>query len=161
MKVKDIMTPEPHCCSIFEPAQDAAKLMREWDIGAIPVVADQHSWRLKGIVTDRDLCTKIVAEGFDPSSIPVEKVMTRDPVTCRPDDDVEKCAELMQEHQVRRIPVIDDLGHCIGIVAQADLALKGKPRQLSETVAEISERRDAMHEDATAGTRSQHDRKDA
>ena len=137
MRVKDIMTPEPYCCAIFEPVQNAARMMKEWDVGSLPVVADQHSWKLKGIVTDRDLCT-VLAEDKDAAMTPVEEVMTRDPATCGPEDDVDTCAKIMQEHQVRRVPVVDDLGNCIGIVAQADLALKGKLRQVSETVAEIS-----------------------
>jgi CBS domain-containing protein len=138
MRVKEIMTPEPYCCAILEPVQNAARMMKDWDVGSLPVVADQHSWKLKGIVTDRDLCCTVLAEGADPATIPVEKVMTRDPATCKPEDDVDSCAKIMQEHQVRRVPVVDDQGHCIGIVAQADLALKGKLRQISETVAEIS-----------------------
>ena len=137
MKVRQIMTPEPLCCAIFEPVQNAARMMKEWDVGSLPVVADQRSYRLRGIVTDRDLCT-VLAEGTDPATTPVEKVMTSHPATCKSDDDVDNCAKVMQEHQVRRVPVVDDQGNCIGIVAQADLALKGKLRQVSETVAEIS-----------------------
>jgi len=137
MRVKEIMTPEPYCCAVFEPVLNAARMMKEWDVGSLPVVADQHSWKLKGIVTDRDLCT-VLAEDKDGATTPVEEVMTRDPATCGPEDEVDSCAKIMQEHQVRRVPVVDDQGNCIGIVAQADLALKGKLRQVSETVAEIS-----------------------
>ena len=137
MRVKEIMTPEPYCCAILEPAQNAARMMKDWDVGSLPVVADQHSWKLKGIVTDRDLCAVLV-EGKDPGTIPVAAVMTRDPATCKPEDDADSCAKIMQEHQVRRVPVVDDQGNCIGIVALADLALKGKRRHVSETVAEIS-----------------------
>jgi CBS domain-containing protein len=137
MKVRDIMTPDPCCCATFEPVQNAARMMKDWDIGSVPVVADKRTLRLVGIVTDRDLCG-LLTEGRDPATTAVEAVMTRDPATCKPEDDVSTCARIMQEHQVRRVPVVDDLGHCVGVVAQADLALNAKPRTISETVAEIS-----------------------
>jgi CBS domain-containing protein len=137
MKVREIMTPEPFCCIGFESVQNVARVMKEWDVGALPVVADPRSLRVRGIVTDRDLCTAL-ARGADPAKTPVEQVMTSDPATCQMEDDVESCAEIMRERQVRRVPVVDEHGHCIGIVAQADLALRGKLRDVVETVVEIS-----------------------
>jgi len=69
MRVKEIMTPEPYCCAILEPVQNAARMMKDWDVGSLPVVADQHSWKLKGIVTDRDLPTTVASQRRDQTSI--------------------------------------------------------------------------------------------
>ncbi len=139
MKVKDIMTTEPFCCSASDTVQTVAWNMKEQDVGSLPVVSDQESLKLEGIVTDRDLCCMVLAEGKDPSTR-VEEAMTRNPASCGPDDDVESCAKIMQEHQVRRVPVVDEEGRCIGIVAQADLALRAEPEKVHKTVALISRR---------------------
>ena len=90
------------------------------------------------MITDRDICCSVVADGLDPKSTPIEKYISTDLVTCCDDDNLDKCEQAMQEHQIRRIPVVDDEGRCIGIVSQADLALKDKPEKVSRTVAEIS-----------------------
>jgi CBS domain-containing protein len=112
--------------------------MREQNVGALPVVADHDSRRLIGMITDRDLCCTVIADGLDPRKTPIENFVTPNPVTCRDGENVEHCERLMQEHQIRRIPVVDGDGRCIGIVAQADLALKDKPERVSKTVTEIS-----------------------
>jgi len=113
-------------------------MMRDNNIGSLPVVLDQQSRQLIGIITDRDLCCSVVADGLDPKHTRIEKFITQNPVTCRDGENVERCEHAMQEHQLRRIPVVDGEGHCIGIVAQADLALRDKPERLSKTVMEIS-----------------------
>jgi len=99
---------------------------------------DQNSRRLVGVITDRDLCCSVVADGLDPKGTAIEKFMTLNPVTCREGENVEICERLMQEHQIRRIPIVDADDRVIGIVAQADLALKDKPERVSKTVAEVS-----------------------
>jgi CBS domain-containing protein len=104
----------------------------------MPVVADQQSLKLIGMITDRDLCCSIIAEGLDPKTTKIDKLFTLEPLTCRDGENGESCERLMQEHQVRRIPVVDAEDRVIGIVAQADLALKDKPERVSKTVAEIS-----------------------
>jgi CBS domain-containing protein len=104
----------------------------------MPVVASQPSRRLVGMITDRDLCCSVVAQGMDPKTTPIEKLITLAPLTCREGENIEVCERLMQEHQVRRIPVIDAEDRVIGIVSQADLALKDKPERVSKTVTEIS-----------------------
>ena len=91
-----------------------------------------------GVITDRDLCCSVTADGLDPKVSAIQKFMTLNPVTCRDAENVENCERLMQEHQIRRIPIIDAEERVIGIVAQADLALKDKPERVSKTVAEIS-----------------------
>jgi len=112
--------------------------MCEHNIGSVPVVMDQESRKLVGVITDRDLCCSVVADGLDPKTTTIEKFMTLNPVTCREEEDLENCERLMQEHQIRRIPIVDVKDGVIGIVAQADLALKDKSERVSKTVAEIS-----------------------
>jgi CBS domain-containing protein len=104
----------------------------------MPVVADQNSRRLIGMITDRDLCCSVIAQGMDPKTTQIEKLMSGSPISCRDGENIEKCERLMQEHQVRRVPIVDAENRVIGIVSQADLALRDKPERVSKTVAEIS-----------------------
>lgn len=138
MKIREIMTPNPVCCTPEDTAQKVAKILRDQNIGSLPVVLDQQSLTLVGIITDRDLCCNIVAEGLDPKTTRIERFITLKPITCRDGENLDNCERLMQEHQVRRIPVVDADGRCIGMVSQADLALKEKAEKVSKTVAEIS-----------------------
>ena len=137
MKCKDIMTPNPRGCSSQETSIEAAKIMRDEDVGIVPVI--EQNKKLIGVVTDRDLCLGVVAEGKHPREVKVSDCMSEELVTCKPEDDVQKAADLMKEHQVRRIPVVDQQGLLVGMIAQADIALKvQKPEEVSETVEEIS-----------------------
>jgi CBS domain-containing protein len=102
------------------------------------VVVDQQLRKLTGIITDRELCCSIIAQGLDPKGTSIQKYVRPNPVACRDGEDLDGCEQAMQKHQIRRIPVIDGEGRCIGIVAQADLALKEKPEKVSKTMAEIS-----------------------
>jgi CBS domain-containing protein len=112
--------------------------MRDRNVGAVPVVADQRSRQLIGMITDRDFCCSVVAEGLDPKKTTIERFISVNPVSCRDGENLERCERLMQDHQVRRIPVVDNSGSVIGIVAQADLALHDRPERVSKTIAEIS-----------------------
>lgn len=141
MNVREVMTSNPVCCLPEDTAQTAARMMCESNVGSIPIVSDRQSRKLTGIITDRDICCTIVAQGLDPVSTPVSEHMHRNPVVCRPDESVENCERSMQKHQVRRIPVVDERGCVLGIVAQADVALKHDSQQVSRTVAEISKSR--------------------
>ena len=138
MKIREVMSADPVCCLPTDSAQGVARVMRDHNVGSIPVVMDQNSRRLVGVITDRDLCCSVVADGLDPKGTAIEKFMTLNPVTCREGENVEICERLMQEHQIRRIPIVDADDRVIGIVAQADLALKDKPERVSKTVAEVS-----------------------
>jgi len=138
MRIREVMSPNPVCCLPADSAQRVARIMCDHNIGSVPVVMDQESRKLVGVITDRDLCCLLVADGLDPKSTTVEKLMTLNPVTCREEEDVENCEGLMQEHQIRRIPIVNAGDSVIGIVAQADLALKEKSERVSKTVAEIS-----------------------
>src|SRR5687768_4393467 len=137
MKVSEVMTANPVCCVPTDTAQKAAQVLRDNDIGSVPVVTDQESRKLIGIITDRDICCSLVADGLDPKTTTIEKYISAQPITCRDGENLDECEQAMQEHQVRRIPVVDGEGRCIGIVAQADLALKEKAEKVSKTVAEI------------------------
>ena len=138
MKIRDMMTANPVCCVPTDSAQSVARIMCDESVGSIPVVMDQESRRLVGVITDRDLCCSVVADGLDPKATLIEKFMTLNPITCREEENVETCEGLMQEHPIRRIPIVDTQDRLIGIVAQADLALRDKPERVSKTVAEIS-----------------------
>jgi CBS domain-containing protein len=138
MKVKEVMSVNPASCTPNDTAQNVAKMMCDLNVGSIPVVADHQSRSLIGMITDRDLCCRVLAHGLDGKSTPIQEFITYSPAICRDGENVEKCERLMQEHQVRRIPVVDKENHVIGIVAQADLALKDKPERVHKTVAEIS-----------------------
>ena len=116
--------------------------MKVENIGSVPVCEDRHNKKLVGIVTDRDLALYVVAEDRDANSTKVQDVMTRQPVTCRADDDIHKTLDAMEKNQVRRIPVLDDGGHLIGIIAQADVAHRtDQPEKTAEVVQEISKSR--------------------
>jgi CBS domain-containing protein len=138
MKVREVMTPDPVCCVPSDTAQKVAQVLRDENVGSLPVVVDRQSLKLIGMITDRDICCSMVAYGLDPKKTTIEKHISADVVSCRDGENLDKCERAMQEHQLRRIPVVDGDGRCIGIVSQADLALKDKAEKVSKTVAEIS-----------------------
>jgi hypothetical protein len=117
----------------------AAQIMLREDVGPVPVVDGNESKRLVGIVTDRDLAMKVVAEGRDAYGTRVDQVMTSNPVTCQEDWDVMQAVKTMADHQVRRIPIVDSNGRLTGIVAQADVARTADEEQVGEMVEEISQ----------------------
>jgi CBS domain-containing protein len=140
MKVRDIMTANPICCVPEDTVQKVATVLRDKDIGAVPVVLDQGSRKLVGVITDRDLCCRVLADGANATTTRIDRIFSSNPVTCREGENANHCEDLMQEHQVRRVMVVDGEGACIGIVTQADLALKEKPEKVSKVVAGISKR---------------------
>ena len=139
-KCHEVMTKDPVCCLPNDSVAKAAQLMKDENIGSIPVIENEQSQTLVGIVTDRDLALSIVAEGQDAKSTPVEAVMTRSLVTCLADDDLEKALGAMAEHQLRRIPVVDNDNKIVGIIAQADVATRvDEPEKTGAMVKEISQ----------------------
>jgi CBS domain-containing protein len=138
MLVKDVMSKNVLFCTPSDTVQAAARTMKLHGVGALPVVSDTLQARLEGIVTDRDLCCSVVAEAKLAETTKVAEVMTRKPVICAPDNTLDECEVLMQEHQIRRVPVVDKQGRCIGIVAQADIALHASAAVVAKTLAEIS-----------------------
>jgi CBS domain-containing protein len=121
MRVQDIMTADPACCTTDDTIAAAARLMEEHDCGCIPVIAPNDDARVVGVITDRDIAVRAVARGRDPDTT-VGDLMTRSPYCCGPDADVNDVERLMAEQQVRRITVVDEAGRCVGVLAQADLA---------------------------------------
>lgn len=143
MRVKQIMTPNPARCPPDATAQEAAALMRDNDCGSIPVVENTTSNRLVGTVTDRDLAVRGLAAGKGPDTR-VRDLMTPEPVTCVPEDEVEDLRQVMIEQMVRRVPVVDADGALVGIVAQADIAREegaASDREVGRIVKAISEPR--------------------
>ena len=136
----EVMTKNLVCCLPDDSVAKAAELMKSENIGSIPVIENEQTQKLVGIVTDRDLALKIVAEGRDAKSTVVEAVMTHMLVTCRVDDDLQKALDAMAEHQLRRIPVVDNDNKILGIIAQADVATRAnQPEKTAEMVKEISQ----------------------
>ncbi|MGB8476537.1 MAG: CBS domain-containing protein [Candidatus Acidiferrum sp.] len=138
MLVKELMRKEVIFCTPWDAARTAASLMKLHDVGAIPVVWDKTDPLLEGIVTDRDLCCGVVCNAMDSDAVKISDLMTEAPVTCTPEFTVEECEELMQENLVRRVPVVDDRGRCVGIVTQADIARHASAAQVQKTIKEIS-----------------------
>jgi CBS domain-containing protein len=140
MKAKDIMTKNPKCVTPETSVREAARLMKQEDVGVLPVVERDGSDRLVGIVTDRDIAIRHVAEGHDSSSCPVREAMTSNVRTAREDDDVNDVMDVMGKEQIRRIPVINERGALIGIVAQADIVREARDDKKAErTIEKISE----------------------
>ena len=155
MKAREIMTANPACCTPEDTAQTAARLMVENDCGCLPVVSDMESREIVGVVTDRDLTARGTAEGRGPDT-PVREMMSGSPSCCTPDDDVEEVERIMAERQVRRVPVIDEGGCCVGMVAQADLAREDRAvsdREVGRTVERVSEPTGHSRSEANVGTR--------
>ena len=139
-KCNEVMTKNPVCCLPNDMVAKVAQLMKHENVGSIPVVENEQSKKLVGIVTDRDLALKIVAEGLNAKSTKVESVMTRKVVTCHAGDDLQKALDAMAEHQLRRIPVVDKDKRVVGIIAQADVAMRvDQPGKVAEMVKEISQ----------------------
>src|SRR5260370_18280365 len=123
MKVEEMMSKNLFCCTPTDGIQQAAKLMKDNDVGAIPVVNDCNERKLLGIITDRDICVNAVAMGKSIGTTKVSEVMTNKPATCGPEESIEACEATMERNQVRRIPVVDMDGVCIGMVSPAHIAL--------------------------------------
>jgi CBS domain-containing protein len=139
MKCSEVMTVNPSCCLVTDTVHRAAQLMKSEDVGPIPILNGAESRRLEGVVTDRDIVLKVVAQDRDPNTTRVSEIMTTDVFTCRVDDDAHQALRLMAEHQVRRIPIVNDNGQLAGIVSQADVATRMKePGKTAELVKEIS-----------------------
>jgi CBS domain-containing protein len=134
-RVRDAMNEDPRSIGTSEPVVDAARLMREQDVGSLPVTDNE---KLVGMITDRDITTRVVAEAANPKMISVGDVYSRDLISVEPDQDLDEALRLMARHQVRRLPVIEN-GSLVGIVAQADIALSENEKKTGELVEAISE----------------------
>lgn len=138
-KCSDLMTKDVTCCVREDMVNTVAQSMKAQDVGAMPVVDSHEKHKLIGIVTDRDLALKVVAEGLDSRKTKVADVMSSKMVVCKTGDDWQLALDAMAKHQLRRIPVVDDQGKIVGIIAQADVATRSdKPEATAKVVEEIS-----------------------
>jgi CBS domain-containing protein len=134
-KISELMSPNPCAIEADKPVAYAARMMKDEDVGLAPIVQGD---RLVGTLTDRDIVTRVVAEGKDPESISVREVASTDLVTVDPEQDLGDALQLMASNQVRRLPVVEEDGRLVGVIAQADVAREAKDKQTGELVEEIS-----------------------
>lgn len=136
--VKDLMTKNPVCCTPETDLKTVAKMMCEHSCGEIPVVENEGNKKTIGVITDRDITCRTVAQGRNPLELKAKDCMSSNPVTVKQNADLQECVRLMEQHKIRRIPVVDDKGLLCGIVAQADIARK-VPGKTAEVVREVSQ----------------------
>jgi len=139
MTVRDVMTTNPAVCARETRLTEVARMMKDCDCGEIPVVDSKDALRPIGVVTDRDIVVRVIAEGRNPSESSTGDCMTTPVVTVTPDSDLDACVDLMEEKQIRRVPVVDERGRLVGIVAQSDIARKASRNLTSELVREVSQ----------------------
>ena len=137
MKVKEIMTPSPACCQEHTPLADVAKTMVGRDCGSVPVVRDDGR-TLAGMITDRDMVVRGIAEGRNPLTLNARDAMTSPAISIREDASLDDCTDLMETNKVRRVPVVDAAGAVVGIVAQADIARCASRQEAGELVRDVS-----------------------
>jgi CBS domain-containing protein len=147
MQVREIMTDALVCCTAETPLADVARLMADHNFGEIPIVGPGDSRHPIGVVTDRDITCRAVAQGRNPLELTAKDCMSSPVVTVKAEAALEDCCRLMEQNQVRRIPVVDERGDCCGIVSQADIArmasenvtghvVRGVSREVSTRVAQ-------------------------
>src|SRR5213595_3006473 len=134
--VQELMTSNPCSIDSDKPVAYAAKMMRDEDVGLAPIVEGD---KLIGTVTDRDIAIRVVAEGKDPQQTTVREIASTNLVTIDPQQDLDEALRLMAKHQVRRLPVVEEDGRLVGVVAQADVAREGDESKTGQVVQEISE----------------------
>jgi CBS domain-containing protein len=139
MLVEEIMTKNPACCTSDTGLQEVAKMMVDNDCGCIPVVDSEAQKKPIGMITDRDITIRTVAEGKNPLDLTAADAMSNDAVTVTPDTSVEDCSNLMEDKQIRRVAVVDANGGCCGMVALADVVNYVGHRDTSELIKEVSE----------------------
>jgi CBS domain-containing protein len=134
--ISEVMTSDPRSVTADSTVAEAARLMRDEDAGIVPITEGE---RLVGVVTDRDIAIKVAAEGKDPQSTKVSEIAATNLVTIDPQQDLDEALQLMAKHQVRRLPVVEEDGKLVGILAQADVARHADPARTGKVVEEISE----------------------
>ena len=136
------MTKDPAFRQTDDTVAIAGKLMQRHDIGVLPVVDNLRTGKLAGIVTDRDLAMRVLAAGREPHTTAVQDIMSHPVITCSPDDDIQVVLELMERHQLKRIPAIDNAGRVVGMISQADIALRiPDTAKIAEVVTSIAQPR--------------------
>jgi len=138
MQVKDIMTTDPACCTPATKIQEAVRLMIDYDCGEIPVVDDFKTAMPVGVITDRDITCRTVGKGLNPLEMQVGDVMSTPLVSVMPDNTLDECYQLLEQNQIRRIPVVDAGGKCVCIVALADIARNVSKADSGEILNQVS-----------------------
>jgi CBS domain-containing protein len=133
---RDVMTPDPACCSPHTTLDEVAKLMARNDCGEIPVI--DKGDQIVGVITDRDIVCRVVAEGKNPMAYTAETCMSGPVVTVRTDTPLKDVVATMEKHQIRRVPVVDEGESCVGIISQADVSWVGAPGDVAGLVREVS-----------------------
>ena len=137
-RARDVMTPDPACCTVNTSVDEIAKLMVQNNCGEIPVV--DHADHVVGVVTDRDIVCRVVAHGKNPIGHTAGECMSQSVVTVDPETPLEEVVAIMERHQIRRVPVVANGGGCCaGIISQADLARAGAEHEVAELVREVSQ----------------------
>jgi len=140
VKCREVMTENPVCCLTDDSFERIAQWMETEDIGSVPVVDNYQSRKLIGIVTDRDLALRVIGAKRDPVTTQVGEVMTPNPVAANPSDDLEHVMDKMSQERVRRLPVVDESGQLVGIIAQADLVTRLRdPHKATDVIQEVSQ----------------------
>jgi CBS domain-containing protein len=139
MQVREMMTTDPACCTADSSLPEVARMMVDKDCGEIPVVENTSSKVPIGVVTDRDIVCRTIANGLNPLDLTAADCMSKPIVTVTPDMLLEECCRIMKEKLVRRVPVVDDRGACVGIIALADIALHTGKNVAGHIVKEVSE----------------------
>lgn len=139
MQVREIMTANPACCTADTPLRDVARAMVDHDCGEIPVVRSSSDKTLIGVVTDRDIVCRLIATGRNPLELTAEACMSSPVVAVRESTQLEECTKIMEDSQIRRMPVVDGGGRCCGIVSQADIAKYGSRRLVADLVKDVSQ----------------------
>src|SRR5881396_1428701 len=151
MQVKEVMTTDPACCLAETPLPEVARMMIDNDCGEIPVVENTSSKLPIGVVTDRDIVCRTVANGLNPLDLTAADCMSKPTVTVTPDMSLEECCRIMEEKLIRRVPVVNDRGSCVGIIALADIALHTGKNVAGHIVKEVSEATSSASAAATVG----------
>ena len=138
MKVSEIMSRNPRTVTAETPIHEAARMMKDENVGILPVVEKGNKGKLVGVVTDRDIAVRCVAKGHDSSKCMVKEAMSTDVKTCLDTDTVDKLMDTMGREQIRRVPIIDERGSLVGVVAQADIVKKADDGKAERTVEKIS-----------------------
>ena len=139
MIVKEVMTADPVCCLSETGLQEIAKMMVEHDCGEIPVIDSKQTKRPIGVITDRDIVCRTIARGLNPLDLTGADCLSKPCVTVKPEMSLEECSRIMEENQIRRVPVVDTAGAICGIVAVADIALRAKEGAAGNVIREVSE----------------------
>ena len=140
---RDVMTSNPACCARDTTLDQVAQLMLQNNCGEIPVVDSSN--RPIGVVTDRDIVARVIAQGKNPAGHTAESCMTEPAITVHVDTPLDQVVSVMEEHQIRRVPVVDSAGRCAGIIAQADIAQKSRQRDVAHLVREVSRDAPQVH----------------